>query len=165
MVSARLLDSGYARSRQSSGLSPKFTHFLRVDGLGYHVSTCSSFLAVTWLVSASPEEYKNWHGLGDGVTEMFPYSALCLARWWIHVHASVHGGSWDFSNIFQRKGELGGIFSRSPRTQQSLVRCLLRPRSMSKCECSDACIAEAHESWRKRLGKNSAQQIESQEQK
>ena len=29
------------------------------------------------------------HCLGDGVTEMFPYSALCLVRWCIHAHASV----------------------------------------------------------------------------
>ena len=55
--SACLLDSSYTRSRQSTGLLPDFTHFQRVGALGYHCSSCPSFLAVTCLVSASREEH------------------------------------------------------------------------------------------------------------
>ena len=27
--------------------------------------------------------------------KVFPHSAQCVARQWIHVHASVYGGSWE----------------------------------------------------------------------
>ena len=58
-----------------------YTHFLREDGRGrtFHVPLASgSHLSV----SASPEleELRKTGLVGDDLTKMFPYTALCLVR-------------------------------------------------------------------------------------
>ena len=50
----------------------------------------------------------NWFLLRDDFGDMFPYPTWCLARQWIHVHASVYGGFWKNFTCFPREGGLGG---------------------------------------------------------
>ena len=80
-------------------------------------SACLSYLAVTCLVSASPEEYKKF-----GFSGIWLHANVSLFIAPLGPTAEVFGGSWKFSNIFYVKVQS----LRSPRFRRSL-RCLPCP--------------------------------------
>ena len=57
-----------------------------------------SVLIGVWVLLAVREKF--WILLRDDCRNMFPYSAQCVVRQWVHVFASVHGGLEDLAFFY-----------------------------------------------------------------